>query len=165
MIGIRSRASRWNAVANIAVVVLIAGATDAALRALGWNQPRGEIWPDFAPRGGTIGLIWVVLFACMGAARRLVAGSSSPRSSLHAKLIVILIASCLAYPFYTHFIHGHLTELIGNAVSFTIATFAAIRSWGDSRIAALLIGLVAAWIVFATVLVFALVRLNGWGTA
>jgi tryptophan-rich sensory protein len=162
MIGIRERGSRVHVFASIAVPVIIAGVTDATLRSLGWNQPRGEVWPDFAPRGGTIGAIWVVLFACMGAARYLVARSGSGRD---AASIIALIATCLAYPFYTHLLHGHLTELIGNLVSLTLATAIAIRIWNDSRIATLLIALVAAWIVFATVLVFALVRLNGWSTA
>lgn len=164
MVGFGNRGSRLSLFANVAGVVVIAGATDAALRALDWNQPRGEIWPSFAPRGAAIGLIWVVLFAGMGAARALVARSPRVSSARNAELIVALILTCLAYPFFTHFSPGHLTELLGNIASFALATVTAIRIRRDSRIAALLVGLVAAWIAFATVLVFALVKLNGWAT-
>lgn len=165
MIGVAERGSRASLLVHIVVPVLIAGATDALLRSLGWNQPAGEVWPDFAPRGGAIGAIWVVLFACMGAAGWLVARSARPGTQRRANLIGGLIVVCLAYPFYTHFIRGHGTELAGNIVSFALAATIVRRIRRDSRVAAALIGLVAAWIVFATVLVFALVRLNGWQTA
>jgi tryptophan-rich sensory protein len=100
----------------------------------------------------------------MGAARWLVTRSARVGSAQNPQYIGVLIATCLAYPFYTHLIRGHVTELVGNLVSLTLATGVAVRIWSDSRVGAVLIGLVAAWIVFATVLVFALVRLNGWPT-
>jgi tryptophan-rich sensory protein len=87
-------------------------------------------------------------------------GSAAGRRQ--AAFITVLIAMCLAYPFYTHFIPGHRTELAGNILSLAFALTVMARVWPESRLAALLVGLVAAWIVFATVLVFALARLNGW---
>lgn len=162
MLAIRRRGSPANLVAGIVVVVLIAGFTDTLLRTLGWNQPPHEMWPDFAPRGGVIGAIWVGLFACMGTARWLVTRSGTAAGARNAAFITGLIALCLAYPFYTHVIAGHRIELAGNVVSLAFALIVATRIWSNSRLAALLIALVAAWIVFATALVFALARLNGW---
>jgi tryptophan-rich sensory protein len=164
MFAIRERRNRLSLSASVAAVVVIAGVTDAAIRAVGWNQPPGEIWPDFAPRGRAIGLIWVGLFGGMGAAHWLVARSARSGAARSADAIAVLIAACLSYPFYTHFIHGHATELAGNVVTFVLATGIAIRTRHHSRLGAVLIGVVAAWIVFATVLVLALIRLNGWGT-
>ncbi len=159
------RGGRAQLLLNVAVTVALAGVTDTLIRALGWNQPRGEAWPSFAPRGGTIGAIWVVLFAGMGAARRLVATSGFAGAQSRARFITGLIAVCLAYPFYTHFIHGHQIELIGNVGSFALAVTIVVQVRRDSVLAASFIGLTAAWIAAATVLVFALVRLNGWATA
>jgi tryptophan-rich sensory protein len=152
-------------IANVVVVVAIAGALDATIRSFGWNQPRGEVWPAFAPPGAAIGAIWVALFACMAAARYVVARSGSREAAGHARAIVALMVVCLAYPIYTHVFHGHLTELVGNVVSFALATTIVFRVATDSTVASVLIALVSAWIAFATVLVFALVTLNGWTTA
>ncbi len=165
MVRLQKRGSRQTLIATIVLVVLVAGATDAIIRALGWNQPPGELWPSFAPRGAVIGAIWVVLFGCMGGAAWLAGQrqSSRPADAANVRLIASLMIACLAYPFYTHFVPGHRTELAGNVVTFALAGTIASRLWDRSRTAALLVGLVAAWIVFATVLVFALAGLNGWG--
>jgi tryptophan-rich sensory protein len=139
----------------IVVTIAVAAVTNGALAAFGLNQPGTQHWPSFAPRGPVIGAVWIVLFAGMGAAfglarsRRAVAG---------------LIALCLAYPFYTHAIGGHLTELLGNIATFTYAAWLMTRLRAESRTATLLVGCVAAWIAFATALVIGLVQLNGWAT-
>jgi tryptophan-rich sensory protein len=139
----------------IALTVAVAALTNGALAAFGLNQPGTQHWPPFAPQGPVIGIVWIILFAGMGAAyglarsRRAVAG---------------LIALCLAYPFYTHAIGGHLTELLGNIVTFAYALWLMARLRSESRSATLLVGCVAAWIAFATALVIGLVQLNGWAT-
>ncbi len=99
MIGIRRRANRLSLVASVVSVVVLAAGTNAALRTLGWNQPPGEIWPAFAPRGAIIGVVWIVLFACMGAAHWIVARSGTIEAVRNARRIALLIAVCLAYPF------------------------------------------------------------------
>ncbi len=114
-------------------------------------------WPGFAPHGAAIGAIWVLLFAAMGAARFL-----APRAQ--ARAVTGLIVLCLAYPFYTHLLRGHATELAGNIVTFVYATWLIGRLRASAPAAALLVGIVALWIAFATVLVVALVQLNGWAT-
>ncbi len=80
------------------------------------------------------------------------------------RAIVGLIALCLAYPFYTHVIGNHATELIGNLITFVYCAWLITVVRSESRLAALLIAAVAAWIIFATALVIGLVQLNGWAT-
>jgi len=137
------------------VTVAIAAVTNGALAAFGLNQPATQHWPSFAPQGPVIGIVWIVLFAGMGAAYGL---------ARSRRAVVGLIALCLAYPFYTHAIGGHLTELLGNIVTFVYAAWLMSRLRSESQTATLLVGCVAAWIVFATALVIALVQLNGWAT-
>lgn len=99
----------------------------------------------------------------MGAALWLVARSSDAASQTTVRVTLGLIGLCLAYPFYTHVIGGHAIQLAGNIVTFAVAVtiVARLRARG---LAAFFIGAVAAWVGFATVLVFALVSLNGWQT-
>lgn len=139
--------------------------TNAALAAFGLNRRDAEIWPSFAPPGHSIGIIWIALFALMGASRWLVVRGHGSASVADARWVTTLIALCLAYPFYTHFIGGHAIELIGNVVTFAVAATLAIRLRARAQtLAAAFVGVVAAWVAFATVLVFALVKLNGWHT-
>jgi tryptophan-rich sensory protein len=139
----------------IVVTVAIAALTNGALATFGLNQPATQHWPSFAPQGPVIGIVWIVLFAGMGAAY----GLARSRGAV-AGLIVL----CLAYPFYTHAIGGHLTELLGNIVTFIYAAWLMSRLRSESRPATLFVGCVAAWIAFATALVIGLVQLNGWAT-
>ena len=152
---IASQNRRANLGVPIAVTVAVAAVTNGALAAFGLNQPGTQHWPSFAPQGPAIGMIWIVLFAGMGAAWGLV------RSR---RAVTVLITLCLAYPFYTHAIGGRLIELLGNIVTFVYAAWLIARLRSESRAAAMLIGCVAAWIAFATALVIGLVQLNGWAT-
>lgn len=99
----------------------------------------------------------------MGFAYWSVARREGPAASFEARGILALIGLCLAYPFYTHVVGGHAIELAGNALTFALAGFLVFRLRARPAIAASL-GAVALWIAFATMLVFALVSLNGWRT-
>jgi tryptophan-rich sensory protein len=154
----------WPLLASIALTVVVAGLFFGILAALHLNAPVPEHWPSFAPPGPAIGVIWIVLFAAMGAARYLAATSGHTSARTDAWAVALLLALCLAYPLYTHLISGHATELVGNTISFAYALWLAARLRGPSPLAAAFVGLVAAWIAFATVLVFALIQLNGWAT-
>ena len=127
------------------------------------RRPPHEIWPAFAPPGPMIGAIWVVLFAAMGAARWAVLRHRGSHAKSDARSIVALIALALAYPFYTHFVGGYAIEFAGNIVTFVVASVIVMRC-RDTIVAAVCVGAVAVWIGFATVLVGALVALNGWYT-
>ncbi len=143
--------SRRGLITSIVLIVAIAAITNGALAMFHLNATV-ERWPSFAPRGPAIGVIWIALFAGMGAAYWL---------SGRDRAVAVLIVLCLAYPFYTHLISGHLTELIGNIVTLLYASWLAYRLRA-TPIASIFIACVAAWVVFATALVIALVQLNGW---
>lgn len=133
----------------------MAALTNAALALFGLNRRESERWPNFAPPGHTIGLVWIALFAGLGAALWL---------APERRTVAVLLALCLAYPFYTHVAGGHAIELAGNGVTFGYAVWLALGLRSRAPAAALLVACVAAWVAFATVLVIALVRLNGWAT-
>ncbi len=139
----------------IVVTVAIAAVTNGALAVFKLNQPAPERWPSFAPQGPVIGVVWIALFAGMGAAY----GSARSR-----RAVAVLIALCLAYPFYTYAIGGHGIELLGNLVTFAYALWLTMRLRSESSLASILVGCVAVWIAFATALVIGLVQLNGWAT-
>lgn len=145
------------------MTVGIAAVTNGALAAFGLNRRNNEIWPAFAPPGHSIGAIWVVLFAVMGFAYWHVARKHRAAESFEARGILVLISLCLAYPFYTHAIGGHVVELVGNVLTFAVAALLVFRLRARPAAAAS-IGAVAIWVGFATVLVCALVSLNGWRT-
>lgn len=146
---------------SVAITVGIAAVTNGLLAAFGLNRTSAEIWPTFAPPGHTIGLIWIALFALMGAAYRLLALNDDPIVSGTARWVLALIGLCLAYPFYTHVVGGHAIQLAGNVVTFAVAAAILVRLHARG-LASIFIGVVATWVVFATGLVFALVSLNGW---
>ncbi len=146
----------------MAAAVALAVITNGTLAIFGLaRRPMHEIWPTFAPPGPAIGAIWVVLFAAMGAARWAVLREGGTHAKNDARAIEALIAIALAYPFYTHFIGGHAIELAGNIVTFAVAIAIVIRC-RDTKVVALCVGAVAIWVGLATVLVGALVSLNGW---
>ena len=115
----RAKIDRRGLATSIIVTVAIAAVTNGALAAFGLNRPSNQIWPSFAPPGPAIGVIWIVLFAGMGAAFWL--------APTRRRAIAGLIVLCLAYPFYTHMIGGHLTEFVGNIVTFAYAIWLAIE--------------------------------------
>jgi tryptophan-rich sensory protein len=149
---------RRGLIAAIAASVAAAVVVNGSLAALRLNAPLPAHWPAFAPPGPAIGIIWVLLFAAMGAA------AWYARPARRARAVTGLIVLCLVYPFYTHAIPGHVTELIGNIVTFVDAAWLIARLRRSAPVAAALIGLVALWIAFATALVVGLVELNGWST-
>jgi len=151
-------AERRGLIGSIAASVVAAVVVNGSLAALHLNAPPPARWPAFAPPGPAIGIIWVLLFAAMGAA------AWYARHARLGRAVVGLLVLCLAYPFYTHAIPGHATELAGNIVSFVYAGWLIVRLRRHAPLAAVLIGLVALWIAFATALVFGLVSLNGWST-
>ncbi len=146
---------RGRVAASIAITVAIAAITNGALAIFGLNQPASQHWPAFAPRGPVIGLVWIGLFAAMGAAFALARSKGA---------VATLVAICLAFPFYTHAVGGHAIELIGNLVTLAYALWLIVRLRSESSAAALFVGFVAAWLIFATALVLGLVQLNGWST-
>jgi tryptophan-rich sensory protein len=141
----------------VAVPVILALALNGVIFALGWTQPDHDRQPSFAPPGYAIGIVWTILFACMGAARYYAVAAGDRRD---AALIVILIALCLAYPFYTAGLQDHLAGLIGLSVTEVLALTTLLHAWKPARWAAYLILPLIVWLWFASLLILATSRLN-----
>ena len=143
--------------ANILTPVLLALATNGLIFALGWTQPDHDVQPGWAPPGYVIGIVWTVLFACMGAARW---QAVSAQDAGGARLMTGLIVLCLAYPFYTAGLQDRMAGLAGISVTFIVAALGSLRLWGSSRPAALLLLPLLGWLIFAAVLIVEVQRLN-----
>src|SRR5579883_2021730 len=103
---------------------------------------RGVPWE---PPGYVIGVVWIVLFACMGIARAL--------ATEEGRLVLYLILFCAAYPLYTLGLRSQSIGLAGNLATISFALVVAWRLWRRSRPAALLLLPVAVWVSFASLLI------------
>lgn len=141
--------------ASALLPVAAALAANAVIFAAGWDsgassQPR----PSFAPPGYVVGIIWTILFGCMGAARWLVRGTAASR------LVVMLILLCLAYPFYTAGLSNARVGVAGTVVTGIVAIYVLFRAWPVSTTAGLLLVPLIAWLGFATALSVRIVQLS-----
>ena len=144
---------------NILIPVLLACAVNGIIYALGWRQPDSHIQPDFAPSGIVIGMVWVALFALMGAARHY--ALKAPRQSARGtKHVTRLIFFCLAYPFYTAGLQDGPAGLIGIIITEAYAIYCVGILRRAAPIAAALLMPLAAWLAFAFVIVIAVFSLN-----
>ncbi len=109
--------------------------------------------------GAVIGLIvpyvWLFLFAGMGTSFWLLVRERAEMSG-RAWLVVLLVALCVGYPFYTASLNSPVIALVGNAVVVAVALVGVWRLWPQSRAAALLLVPVVAWVSLASVALVAL---------
>jgi tryptophan-rich sensory protein len=91
----------------------------------------------------------MLLFAVMGVARWLLVNASANGGD--ARLIVLLAFLCLIYPLYTAGLSSERVGLAGSIVTAVIAIWISARLLRESRPAAALIGMVIAWLVYASI--------------
>jgi tryptophan-rich sensory protein len=92
----------------------------------------------------------------MGASRWQIARADPAKASW----LSVLIAACLAYPFYTLGLQDRSVGLGGIVATFIFAAITALRVRKSSPKAALLLLPLLAWLCFAFVLVITVLRLN-----
>ena len=143
---------------QVAIPVGLALATNGLIFALGWNQPDHDIQPSWAPPGYVIGIVWTLLFACMGVARWC---TKQARNTKGARLISFLIALCLAYPFYTAGLQDRIAGLAGIAVTLAFTAYIVVHLRRVFPPASLFLMPLLLWLCFAGVLVIEVNRLNG----
>jgi tryptophan-rich sensory protein len=148
-----SRAALW---LNMAAAVGLALACNGLVFGLGWNQTAVRDTPAYAPPGYVVGIVWTLLFAAMGAARWLAlsvgtTARSAALRSRHARLIVWLILFCAAYTFYGLAPESRIPGFVGNLVTIPFSVWIAWTVRASSRRAALLVGLVPLWVIYATI--------------
>jgi len=130
---------------NLAAFVLPPLLLNAVIFGLGWD--RRSVPNPYLPPGWVVGTIWIVLFVAMGIARWLVVRNTEKR---HNKRLAILGLLCMLYPLYTM---GLGNPTIGLACGFLTSLYAIWIMPGllrVSRTAACLIGLVAVWLIYAS---------------
>jgi tryptophan-rich sensory protein len=99
-----------------------------------------------------IGIVWVFLFAAMGAARWLVASREDGRGK-GSLPVLLLVLFCASYPLYTLALSSLTLGLIGNAATALFALWVAARVRPVSRLAAGLVTAPAVWVAFASYLI------------
>lgn len=143
-------------VASVGLACLLNG----VIFALGWGPTEGRVEPWFAPPGWAIGAAWVVLFACMGAARYLVRRSGKPNADRDKWLVTGLIVFCAVYPVYTRGLSDLRIGLVGNFVTLVAVVLVTAIIRRTSRSASMLFVPVFGWVFFATLLIARLYSLN-----
>jgi tryptophan-rich sensory protein len=118
--------------------------------------PFNDLW--YAPAGYVVGIVWIFLYAGMGAARHLLVGAGDDSRKVRW-LIVALLLFCAIYPFYTSGFSNILACLWGNIVTIALTIFTISRASRFSRLASLLLVPTVIWVSFAT---FVIVRQQGW---
>lgn len=148
-------------IANIGLAIAVAAVGNGIIFLLGWSgEVPGRQFPAFQPPGWVIGLVWMALFAALGAARWLTAQSHDSRGRRNARLITALIVICFAYPYYTVGFRSLELGLAGSIATMVIAVSLAWRVAQQSRIAGFLVLATGLWCAFASVLVLRTLQIN-----
>lgn len=155
--------------AALAVYVFTAVALAAAVNAVivfsdaaEWTEQLKK--PAFALSGLQMGLVWEVLFACMGVAYWFVRRTPplpDRRAASIALLAMFLVV--LSFPFYALLPHSVLNAFVGTFASAFIAWIVCGVVTVNSRRAGLLLLPLAVWLSFASVVAFHVHRLNPVG--
>jgi tryptophan-rich sensory protein len=145
---------------NISLAIAVCLAINAFVFGTGFNAERKppiiDLW--YAPPGYLVGIVWIFLYAGMGAARHLlVAAGDTARGT--RRLIVGLLLFCAIYPFYTRGFSDIVACFWGNLATIALTVFTVFRAARFSRLAALLLLPTVLWVSFAT---FVIVRQQDW---
>ncbi len=155
-------------IANIAACVGCTLIVNGLIFGLGWSsldKPAlldPTVVPKLTPPGYAFGIIWTLLFTCMGTARWLLGKSGDLLGAQHQQLMVVLITFCLIQPFYSTAIGSRLGGLIGTVGAVFLAAFTVLNIRQSSEVAAWLVLPVAIWTMYASLLLIAVIRSRGW---
>lgn len=155
--------TRWSLVGTVAAFVAAALAVNGIVFASGagaWSASLTS--PRFAPPGGVIGAVWVIVFALMAVALWHVRREPpSPRRAAAIGAILLQYAVNLAFPFYALLPRSVLAGFVGTVVSAAIAWIVLAVVFRARRVAAAFVAPLCGWLIYAGFLSFALYRLNG----
>lgn len=152
---------RWGLV-TVPLIVLL-GVASGELSGSGYGNSwfAGLQKPDFMPPGYAFGLAWTLLYTLMGIALAIILGARGARGrglalGLFAAQLVLNLAWSPLF-FAAHQVTGALVLIV---VLFVLATATAIRFAMIRRSAGLLLAPYLAWLIFATLLNYEIMRLN-----
>jgi len=149
---ILNRKTPFGLLCNIVVAILIACLGNLIVILLNPTEMMITHPVPLNPPGYVVGIVWVFLFGCMGAARWIMVSRETPdwRS---ARRILWLELLCVAYPLYTAGLHSLWLGLAGNIVTICAAVWVIYRGAPTSTLAAGLLSLIICWVCFASILV------------
>lgn len=110
---------RRGLIANAAAFVATCIVVNGLVFGLGWTAGSAAVRPPLIPPGPVVGIVWTILFACMGAARWAYARDTRDRDWRHWAVVALAVV-CLAFPFYTRGFADQEAGYVG-----TLATLAA----------------------------------------
>lgn len=142
---------------TIAIAIGLCLVVNAFVFGLGWDTDTVREVP-FAPPGYVVGIVWVTLFALIGASWWLLRLAGEDARGVR-NWLVFLILFCFAYPFYTLGLSSEILGLMGNIATFAVTAYIIRRAWAFSATSAFLLVPILGWLIFATVIIFAEV---GW---
>ncbi len=129
--------------------VLAAAAVNGLIFSLGWDNDAGNITNPFLPPGWVIGIIWLILFGLMGAARwQLQQAATAPAKNLN-RLMLGFIWLCLTYPLYTLGLSNALIGEVANILLLLLGIYLFIRLRMVAPRAAWLFLPVNLWLAYA----------------
>jgi tryptophan-rich sensory protein len=145
---------------NIALAIGVCLAINAFVFGTGFNSeptpPVNDLW--YAPPGFVVGIVWIFLYAGMGAARHLLVNAGDASLGTR-RLIVLLLLFCASYPFYTRGFSDVVACFWGNLATIALALITIFKAARFSRVAPWLVAPTVLWVSFAT---FVIVRQQGW---
>lgn len=136
---------------NLAAFLIPPLVLNGVIFGLGWNMNSAP--NPYLPPSWLVGTIWMLLFAAMAVARWMLLRAGGAESGP----VVLLAFLCLIYPLYTLGLRSQGVGLAGSILTALVAIWVAVRVQRRSRGAVALIGLVIAWLGYASLAV-ALVR-------
>ena len=146
----------WAAMSLSVAVALLANLFLVVTNRGQFHQPSPV---PLSPPGYVIGMVWVILFALLGAAyarlRR-----SAPDDKEARIALVSLIALCALYPVYTDRLRSARAGLLGVIVVLVLNTGLLARLPRVARGAARLLVPLQLWLLFATYLIVEQLRLG-----
>jgi tryptophan-rich sensory protein len=144
-------------------VILVLGLASGWLSNSGYGDPWFDALakPNFMPPGWAFGVAWTILYILMGIAVGQVIASDKPmrRLALHV-FSIQLVLNLLWSPIFFR-LHQADIALVTIVVLTIFVAIAIMLFWGVRRSAALLMLPYLAWLIFATCLNLAIIRLNG----
>jgi tryptophan-rich sensory protein len=134
---------------HVAAAVAVCLALNGLIFCVGWDRDAHH--GVLLPPGWVIGIVWIALFALLGAARWRLAEAGTRAGDTARRRVDVLLLNCALYPFYTLGLSSDGLGMAGNILTLCLAVWAARGALRVSRLAAVLVSPVVSWVAFATI--------------
>jgi benzodiazapine receptor len=133
-----------------------------------WVTTQGMGWyaalrlPSWTPSGGSIGLVWTIIFI-LSTASALIVWNAATRPKKFSWIAGLFAANAFLNYFWSQLFFGwhHIGLSIAEMIVLEITVLAlAVLIWPRSRLASLLLWPYAGWVLFATYLALSVFFIN-----